>query len=60
MDPTFNSGPNYLNVLDYFIEKQYKGKISLQCRPEMVKDIFLEKIATLSELGANPVLEFGI
>jgi len=60
VDPTFNSGPYYLNVLDRFISNRFQGKISLQCRAEMVKPQFLERIATLKAMGANPVLEFGI
>lgn len=60
VDPTFNSGPNYLQVLDHFIMHGYKGKISMQCRPEMVKPQFLDKIAELKATGANPVLELGL
>jgi radical SAM superfamily enzyme YgiQ (UPF0313 family) len=60
LDPTFNSGSNYLNVLDKLIETKYCGKISFQCRFEMVKEPFLDKIAKLADQGAQPVLEFGL
>ena len=32
LDPTFNSGNNYLSVLEKFATLNYKGKLSLQCR----------------------------
>ena len=60
LDPTFNSGQFYLNVLDSLIEYKHTGKISLQCRFEMVKEPFLAKVAELTRLGANTVLEFGL
>lgn len=60
LDPTFNSGPSYLSVLDTLIEYNYCGKISLQCRFEMVKEPFLVKVAELAKQGAKPVLEFGL
>jgi len=30
VDPTFNSGPNYLNVLNELIRHKYSGKVALQ------------------------------
>ena len=60
LDPTFNSGPHYLTVLDALIDNKYKGKISLQCRFEMVRESFLEKVIQLAANGAEPVLEFGL
>ena len=60
LDPTFNSGTNYLTVLDSFIQHGFKGKIALQCRFEMVKDEFLSKVSTLNSQGANCTLEFGL
>ena len=36
VDPTFNSGPQYLEVLAKL--SGYKGKLSLQCRLEMISD----------------------
>ena len=60
IDPTFNSGPNYLKVMNSFIHHQFQGKLALQCRFEMIKDDFLEKVAHLTLLGARVVLEFGL
>lgn len=60
LDPTFNSGPTYLSVLDEFIENNFQGKLSLQCRFEMVKDEFLQKISLLNSQGAKATLEFGL
>lgn len=60
LDPTFNSGPNYLNVLDSLIRHEFQGKIALQCRFEMVKDEFLSRVSALNSQGANCVLEFGL
>ena len=60
LDPTFNSGPNYLHALDAFIQHSYSGKLALQCRFEMVKDEFLERVVQLNAQGAKPVLEFGL
>lgn len=60
IDPTFNAGPNYLEVMDGFILHRFQGKLSLQCRFEMIKDAFLEKVAQLNTLGARVILEFGL
>jgi radical SAM superfamily enzyme YgiQ (UPF0313 family) len=60
LDPTFNSGTNYLQILDTFAVHKYKGKLALQCRFEMVKDAFLERVFTLKSQGARIVLEFGL
>jgi len=60
IDPTFNAGPNYLEVMNSFIHHQFQGKLALQCRFEMIKDAFLEKVAQLNLLGARIVLEFGL
>ena len=60
LDPTFNSGNNYISVLENFIRFNYKGKLSLQTRLEMVNDLFLEKISLLKSQGARVVLECGI
>ncbi|KAF0549285.1 B12-binding domain-containing radical SAM protein [Gigaspora margarita] len=57
--PTFNSGPYYLDIMDKLIEEKYRGKLSLQCRIEMVKEEFLNKVAQLNET-AETVLEFGL
>jgi radical SAM superfamily enzyme YgiQ (UPF0313 family) len=58
LDPTFNVGLKYLNVLRAL--KGYQGKLSLQCRIEMVTDEFLDEVQTLNRGGARVVLEFGL
>ena len=58
LDPTFNSGPNYIQTLKYF--DGFKGKISLQCRFEMIKDDFLSICKYLRSRGCDITLEFGI
>ncbi len=57
LDPVFNSGPHYLDVLKCLFG--YTGKLSLQCRMEMVNDAFLEHIAEINRTG-RVVLEFGL
>ena len=60
LDPTFNSGKSYLAILDLFRTKDYKGKLALQTRMEMISSDFMEKIEKLNEQGARVVLECGI
>jgi radical SAM superfamily enzyme YgiQ (UPF0313 family) len=57
LDPTFNSGPDYLNVLHGLIG--YTGKLALQCRMEMVTPEFLDAVELINQTG-NIVLEFGL
>lgn len=57
VDPTFNSGPNYLEVLAKL--SGYIGKLSLQCRLEMMTDEFMHAVLELSRT-AHVVLEFGV
>ncbi|UJR13120.1 hypothetical protein I4U23_000144 [Adineta vaga] len=59
VDPTFNSGPNYLNVLQQLIQYKYQGKITLQTRLEMIKPEFINAIVQLNQT-AMVVLEFGL
>lgn len=59
LDPTFNSGPNYLNVLTEFHNRGYSGKLSLQTRIEMVVPEFLDVVEKLNQKGET-VLEFGL
>lgn len=59
LDPTFNSGNNYLYILEKFATLNYKGKLSLQCRIEMVQPEFLELVEEINKTG-QVVLEFGI
>ena len=59
LDPTFNSGNKYLEILSCFISNGYKGKLSLQTRMEMVNDEFLNLVEKLNQHG-QCVLEFGL
>lgn len=59
LDPIFNSGPDYLKILDGLISGGFRGKLSLQCRAEMIKEEFLNKICRLNET-AETVLELGL
>ncbi|EGG24337.1 radical SAM domain protein [Cavenderia fasciculata] len=60
LDPIFNSGPNYLEILDQLLRGRYSGKLSLQCRLEMVKEPFLDRVSRLKDQGCQVVLEFGL
>jgi len=57
LDPVFNSGLNNLQVLEQLKNHGYHGKLSLQCRLEMIKPEFLTKLKTQ---GAQVTLEFGL
>lgn len=59
LDPTFNSGPHYLATLDTLIANKFSGKLSLQCRLEMVTPDFLDRISSLNKT-ARVILEFGL
>jgi len=59
LDPTFNSGPHYISILEALTVGRYSGKLALQCRPEMVKTEFLDAVEKLNQT-ANVVLEFGL
>ncbi len=59
VDPTFNSGTQYLKVLDALIQGKYSGKLALQCRAEMVTPEFLDKVEKINRYG-HVVLEFGL
>ncbi len=59
LDPTFNSGPNYMKIVNKLIAGRYSGKLALQCRIEMVKDDFLDAVSELNQT-AQVVLEFGL
>lgn len=60
LDPTFNAGSKYLDILDLFIRYKYKGKIALQTRMEMINSEFMQKIEKLNDQGARVILECGI
>lgn len=59
LDPTFNSGPNYLTILAEFHKRKYKGKLSLQSRMEMVVPEYLDIVQKLNQ-ESETVLEFGL
>jgi len=59
LDATFNTGDHYLKVLKQFADKKYRGKLSLQCRIELVKPEFLDLVEQINEHG-KVVLEFGL
>lgn len=59
-DAVFNSGAFHIKALDQLIQGGFKGKLSLQCRPEMIKRDFLERVVQLNKQGAMTLLEFGI
>ena len=55
LDPIFNSDKRANDVLQRFLDNQYSGRLSIQCRAEMVDDEFIEKASKL-----NVRLEFGL
>lgn len=57
VDPTFNSGKNYMNVLEVLTRRGFNGKISLQCRLEMMNHDFINAIKAIKD---HVVLEFGV
>ncbi len=59
LDPTFNSGPHYLAILQKLVAGCYRGKLALQCRFEMVNETFLDVVCALNQT-ARVVLEFGL
>jgi radical SAM superfamily enzyme YgiQ (UPF0313 family) len=57
LDPIFNSGPNYLEIMRNL--RGYTGKLALQSRIEMVTPEFLEELVIFNKTG-HVVLEFGL
>jgi radical SAM superfamily enzyme YgiQ (UPF0313 family) len=58
LDPVFNSNehPGHaVNVLKRFARNRFAGRLSLQCRAELVDDDFLDALE-----GLNVCLEFGL
>ena len=55
LDPIFNSSSQSLDILNRFISNGYDGRLSLQCRAEMITDEFLDAVSKLDVL-----LEFGL
>eukprot|EP01133_Synstelium_polycarpum_P001365 gene1365-1567_t len=60
LDPTFNAGPHYLEVMEHIILGGYKGRLSLQCRFEMMKEEFVILCQRMVSTGVDLILEFGI
>ncbi|KAK1860074.1 hypothetical protein I4F81_002665 [Pyropia yezoensis] len=58
-DPTFNTGPTHLGVLDQLSEGGFRGALSLQCRAEMLTPAFLDAVLRL-RATADVTLEFGV
>ncbi len=59
LDPTFNSGNQYLQVMDRFIQGKYSGKLALQIRLEMMIPAFFDHLENLNKTG-RVVIECGI
>jgi len=59
LDPTFNSGGRYLEILKELSRGGFRGKISLQCRMEMVSAAFLDVVEEINRNG-KVILEFGL
>jgi radical SAM superfamily enzyme YgiQ (UPF0313 family) len=55
LDPIFNVGDNHLDILNEFIKVDFNGRLSLQCRFELITSQFLELCEHL-----NIRLEFGL
>ncbi len=60
LDPTFNLGSNYQNVLQLLADGGFQGKISLQTRLELIKPELIDLIDQLRGKGARVVLECGL
>ena len=60
LDPTFNSCPNYLAIMDKLISERFSGKISLQCRIEMVTEDFLNKIGLAPRNRTGGLRKFSL
>ena len=55
LDPIFNSGKQAVEILKRFHNNEFKGRLSLQCRAEMITDEFIHYASML-----NVRLEFGL
>ncbi len=55
LDPIFNMGPHTLDILKRFAANGFTGRLSLQCRAEVVDDSFLDAASAL-----DVCLEFGL
>lgn len=59
VDPTFNQGSLHMDVLRRLAHGGLRGKLSLQCRLEMLTPEFLDAVNEL-RTSARVVLEFGV
>lgn len=55
LDPIFNASSQSSSILKRFLDNNFKGKLSLQCRAEMCSDEFIEMASKL-----DVKLEFGL
>jgi radical SAM superfamily enzyme YgiQ (UPF0313 family) len=55
LDPIFNLGPRAVRVLARFAELGFAGRLSIQCRAELVTPAFLD-----AAQGLDVCLEFGL
>ncbi len=55
LDPIFNSTSLSIKILQRFIDNKYSGRLSLQCRAEMVTEEFIQLVSKL-----DVRLEFGL
>ena len=55
LDPVFNANEQGTQVLERFVERGFSGRLSLQCRAEMITDEFLDAARQL-----DVCLEFGL
>jgi hypothetical protein len=61
LDPVFNMGPNAIPVLERFAAGGFTGRLSLQCRAELLSGEFLSAAAALDtcvELGLQTIHDF--
>ncbi len=55
LDPIFNLGPRSVDLLEEFSRRRFAGRLSLQCRAELIDKQFLDAAARL-----RVRLEFGL
>lgn len=55
LDPIFNTRHNATKILEHFVANAFAGRLSLQCRAELITDAFLDAAEKL-DIG----LEFGL
>lgn len=55
LDPIFNQAPHAVGVLERFVDRGFKGRLSLQCRAELITEEFLDAAGAM-----DVCLEFGL